>query len=184
LGLSEFYPPIFIIKKAVMKKIYALFFFLLSLGLLPMAKAQTGPKGGSLSDISFIAGHWKAKTSDRTVEGHWFAPEGNNMTGVFRMMKDGKLAMYEILAYEKTDQGLVSLVKHFNPGLIAQEEKEVSDTYHFVEASKGRAIFEKTDGALRILYEKKSDNQFVIARGTMQDGKWAFKPLFEFTRVK
>jgi Domain of unknown function (DUF6265) len=99
-------------------------------------------------------------------------------------MKDGKITMYEILAYEKSDQGLVSLVKHFNPGLIAQEEKEVSDRYHFVEAGKGRAIFEKSDGTRRILYEKKSDNQFVIARGTMQEGKWVFKNSFEFTRVK
>jgi Domain of unknown function (DUF6265) len=169
-----------------MKKIYALFLFLflVSLGLLPAAQAQTGPNTGTLADISFITGHWKANTGDRTVEGHWFAPDGNNMTGTFRMMKDGKVTMYEILAYEKSDQGLVSLVKHFNPGLIAVEEKEVSDRYHFVEASKGRAIFQKSDGSLRILYEKKSDNQFVIARGTMQEGKWVFKNLFEFTRVK
>jgi hypothetical protein len=92
--------------------------------------------------------------------------------------------MYEILAYEKSDQGLVSLVKHFKPGLIAQEEKEVSDRYNFVEAGKGRVLFQKSDGSLRILYEKKSDNQFVIARGTMQEGKWVFKNLFEFTRIK
>lgn len=168
----------------MMKKTIALFLFLLSLGLLPQAKAQTASNSGTLADISFIAGHWKAKMGDRTVEGNWFAPEGNNMTGVMRMMKDGKLTMYEILAYEKSDQGLVSLVKHFDPGLIAKEEKAVSDTYYFVEAGKDRAIFEKNDGSLRILYEKKSANQFVIARGTLQDGKWAFKPLFDFTRVK
>jgi hypothetical protein len=167
-----------------MKKIPFLFLLLLSVGLLPPAKAQTAPNAGTLADISFIAGHWKAVMPDRTVEGHWFAPEANNMTGIFRMMKDGKLTMYEILAYEKSDQGLVSLVKHFNPGLIAVEEKEVSDRYNFVEAGKGRAVFQKSDGSLRILYEKKSDNQFVIARGTMQEGKWVFKNLFEFTRVK
>ena len=167
-----------------MKKISALFLLLFSLCLLPQVKAQTSPKGGSLSDISFITGHWKAKTNDRTIEGHWFAPDGNNMTGVFRMMKNGQVAMYEILAYEQGEQGLVSLVKHFNPGLIALEEKEVSDRYLFVEASKGRAVFERADGMLRILYEQKSPNEFVIARGTMQQGKWVFKNLFEFSRVK
>ena len=40
------------------------------------------------------------------------------------------------------------------------------------------------DGLLRILYEQKSPNEFVIARGTMQQGKWVFKNLFEFSRVK
>jgi Domain of unknown function (DUF6265) len=168
----------------MMKKVFALLLFLLSIGLLPEAKAQTAQNSGSLADISFITGHWKANTGDRIVEGYWFAPDANNITGLFRMMKDGKITMYEILAYEKSEQGLVSLVKHFNPGLIAQEEKEVSDRYHFVEASKGRAVFQKSDGSLRILYEKKSDNQFVIARGTHQNGQWVFKPLFDFTRVK
>ena len=166
-----------------MKKMHALLLFLFSLSLLP-AQAQTKANTGTLADISFIAGHWKANMADRTVEAYWFAPDADNITGLFRMVKDGQITMYEILAYEKTSQGLVSLVKHFKPGLIAQEEKEVSDRYNFVEASKGRAVFEKTDGSLRILYEKKSDNQIVIARGTQQEGKWVFKNLFEFTRLK
>jgi hypothetical protein len=167
-----------------MKKMYAFLLLLLSVSLLQPAKAQTTPNTGSLADISFIAGHWKANMPDRTVEAYWFAPDADNITGLFRMVKDGKITMYEILAYEKTSQGLVSLVKHFNPGLIAQEEKEVSDRYNFVEASKGRAVFEKQDGSLRILYEKKSDNQIVLSRGTMQEGKWVFKSLFEFSRLK
>ena len=101
-----------------------------------------------------------------------------------RMMNNGKSTLYEILAYEETPQGLISLVKHFQPGLIGVEEKEKQDRYQFLEASTNRAIFEKQGEALRILYEKRSDNQFVIARGNLQNGEWVFRDLFVFDRIK
>ncbi|MEJ7740184.1 MAG: DUF6265 family protein [Chitinophagaceae bacterium] len=145
--------------------------------------AQT-TKPGSVSDIKFIEGHWKANADGRTVEGVWLAPEGNNILGFMRMMTGGKASLYEILAYEQSDQGLVSLVKHFRPGLLGVEEKDRQDRYNFLEAGTGRAVFEKQGEALRILYEKRSADQFVIARGNLQEGKWVFKDLFVFDRVK
>lgn len=164
------------------KQLFFILFFCAA--LLPELNAQTTPKGGKLADISFIQGHWKATNDGRAVEGTWLAPDGDNMVGMMRMMKDNKATMYEILAYEQGPQGLVSLVKHFKPGLIGHEEKDKQDRYNFIEASKDRAIFQKEGEDLRILYEKRSANQFVIARGNQQDGKWVFKDLFVFNRVK
>jgi hypothetical protein len=167
-----------------MKKVMLLPLFLLVLNLLTPAYAQTSPKGGTLAAISFIEGHWKATNDGRDVEGVWLAPNGDNMVGMMRMMNKDKVSMYEILAYEQSAEGLVSLVKHFKPGLIGQEEKDKQDRYNFIEASKGRAVFQKEGEDLRILYEKRSDSQFVIARGNLQDNKWVFKDLFVFNRVK
>jgi len=167
---------------AVTRPLFFSFLFLLCAGLLTTAEAQT--KGGSLAAISFIQGHWKATNDGRAVEGTWLAPDGDNMVGMMRMMKDNKASMYEILAYEVSEQGLVSLVKHFKPGLLGVEEKDKQDRYNFVEAGKDRAIFEKEGEALRILYEKRSPNQFVISRGNQQNGKWVFQDLFVFNRVK
>ncbi len=147
--------------------------------------AQSGTKGGSFADIGFIEGHWKANTPEgRSIEAVWLAPENDNILGFMRMMKGGKADLYEILAYEKSEQGLVSLVKHFKPGLLGQEEKDKQDRYNFVAASKDRAIFQKDGGGLRILYEKRSADQFAIARGREQEGKWVFTDLFVFNRVK
>jgi hypothetical protein len=159
---------------------------LLPFALLFIASFHTSAqsKPGSLNDIAFIQGHWKATNPDRTIEGYWMPRDGNNMLGMMRMMKDGKSTLYEILAYEETPQGLISLVKHFQPGLIGVEEKEKQDRYQFLEASAGRAVFEKQGEALRILYEKRSDNQFVIARGNLQNGEWVFRDLFVFDRMK
>ncbi len=61
------------------------------------------------------------------------------MLGFMRMMNKHKADLYEILSYEQTEQGLVSLVKHFKPGLLGQEEKDNPNRYLFVEAAKDRA---------------------------------------------
>ncbi|PSR55265.1 hypothetical protein AHMF7605_18020 [Adhaeribacter arboris] len=168
-----------------MKRMYALLLVSVFAGFLSHVYGQTQPKGGSVADVSFIQGNWKATTADgRTIDGVWLAPENGNILGFMRMMKGGKADLYEILAYEQSPQGLVSLVKHFQPGLVGTEEKDKQDRYNFVEASKDKAIFQKEGEDLRILYEKRSPNQFVIARGNQQDGKWVFKDLFVFNRAK
>ncbi|MBC7565772.1 MAG: hypothetical protein H7223_02275 [Pedobacter sp.] len=147
--------------------------------------AQTDIKAGSVADVSFIEGHWKAKTEDgQSIDGVWLAPENGNILGFMRFMKDGRAALYEMLAYERQEKGFVSLVKHFQPGLIGSEEKDKQDRYAFVESSKDRAVFQKEGEELRILYEKRSTNQFVIARGNLKEGKWIFKDLFVFNKVK
>jgi hypothetical protein len=167
-----------------MRHAYTFLLLLLFMGLLPETYAQAQSKG-SVADIAFIQGQWKAVTAGgQSIEGVWLAPEGENILGFMRMMKGGKAELYEILAYEQSEQGLISMVKHFNPGLTGVEEKDKQDRYIFVEAAKDHAIFQKEGGGLRILYEKRAANQFVIARGNEENGKWVYKDLFVFNRLK
>jgi gluconolactonase len=167
-----------------MKKHTFLFLFSLSVIFLPSAFAQAQQKTGSLADVKFIEGHWKGMNGPTALEAVWTAPAGDNIVGFIRMMKEDKVTLYELFAFEQTEQGPVALVKHFRPGLIGVEEKDKSDRYAFVEASEGRAIFEKQGESLRVLYEKRSADQFVIALGRTQDEKWVFKDLFVFNRVQ
>ncbi|MGF7081277.1 DUF6265 family protein [Mucilaginibacter sp. UYCu711] len=165
-----------------MKYIYAIILFFT--GLSPVATFAQASKG-SFSDISFIEGHWKTTPADgRVIEAVWVGPAGDNMLGFMRMMNGDKADLYEILAYEQSAQGLVSLVKHFKPGLLGQEEKDNPNKYLFVEASKDKAIFQNVGGDLRILYESRSPSQFAIARGSQENGQWVFKDLFVFNKVK
>src|SRR5215213_7655045 len=142
-----------------MNLLYILATFFLTACIMPSANAQSGQNPGKLSDISFIEGRWKATTDNNSVEGVWLAPDGDNVVGFMRMMKDGKATMYEILAYEQSEQGLVSRVKHFKPGLLGQEEKDKSDQYNFVEVTAGRTVFQKSGEEMRIVYEKRSATQ-------------------------
>ncbi len=165
-----------------MKHTRILIFLLMVIGISPKLKAQAK---GRVADVSFIQGNWKATMPDgQTIEGFWLPPSGENMLGFMRMMHGTNADLYEMLAYEQTADGLISMVKHFKPGLIGQEEKDKQDRYLFLEAAKDKAIFQKEGGGLRILYEKRSATQFVIARGTEEDGKWIYKDLFVFNKVK
>ncbi len=152
----------------------------LSLGL--SASAQTSK--ATLSDVAFMHGHWQGSFNGGPIEAFWAKPAGDNLTGFIRMMKDEKVTMYEMLIFEQTDNGPVVLVKHFKPGLVAMEEKEVSDRYRFIESKKDWALFEKQDGSIRIIYEKRGPNQLVVQRGKQENGSWTYADLFVFNTVK
>ncbi len=146
-------------------------------------RAQT-TKIGSLADVSFMEGRWQGTFNGGPIEAAWIAPVGDNLSGFMRMMKDNKVSMYEMLVFEQTEQGPIVLVKHFKPGLIGQEDKDKSDRYRFIDAKKDQALFEKADGSIRIIYEKRGPDQLVIQRGQQKDGQWAFADLFVFNRVR
>lgn len=165
-----------------MQRFSPLLFLLVALHL--SAAAQTTTKTGSISDMAFIEGHWQATTANGTVEAYWSAPAADNIAGFIRMTKDGKATLYELFAFEQTGPQLVALVKHFKPGLIGVEEKDKSDRYTFLESGKARAVFVKQGEPLRVLYERRSADNLVIALGREQDGKWVFKDLFDFKRIK
>ena len=167
-------------KLYLMKTIYLSLLLLVSTFSLYAQTAKTG----TLADVAFMEGRWLGTFNGGPIEATWIAPVGDNLTGFMRMMKDNKVTMYEMLIFEQTQQGPIVLVKHFKPGLLGQEEKDQSDRYQFIEAGKDKALFEKEDGSIRILYEKRSADQLVIQRGQQKDGNWAFRDLFVFNRVK
>lgn len=148
---------------------------------LPTVYAQTT---GSVSDVRFIEGSWKASWGDRAVDAAWSRPSDESIVGYVRVMKEGKVVLYELFAFEQTSEGLAALVRHFDPGLVAREEKDKPDHYKFLEAGNGYALFEKQGDAMRVRYEKRSQNEFAIVVGRLQDGKWAFKDFWTFSRVK
>ena len=154
-----------------------------------LASFAANAQKGSLSDVSFMEGRWLGTFNGGPIEAAWIAPVGDNLTGFMRMMKDNKVTMYEMLIFEQTEQGPIVLVKHFKPGLIGQEEKDKSDRYKFIDAIKDKALFEKEDGSIRIIYEKRGNDQLAIQRGMPKEGtgptsRWDFKDLFVFNRVK
>lgn len=162
------------------------FFALLLGGLFGSlyTNAQTAPaKAGTLADVALLEGHWLGAFNGGPIEASWTAPSGNNIVGYIRMMKDNKITLYELFAFEQTERGPVAMVKHFKPGLIGVEEKDKSDRYTFVSAEKDHALFEKEDGSIRIIYERRTPKQLVIQRGQQKDGQWAFSDLFVFNQV-
>ncbi|MBE9461642.1 DUF6265 family protein [Dyadobacter subterraneus] len=148
------------------------------------SNAQSTSKTGSLADLAFTEGKWIANVQDRTIEATWLPAKGDNIVGFFRMTNGGKPTIFELLVYEQTEQGPVSLVKHFASGLIGQEEIDKPVKHKWIESGTGRVVFEKEGDPVRVLYEKRSADNFVISLGKPQDGKWIYTSLFDFKRVK
>jgi hypothetical protein len=148
------------------------------------AIAQAGATTGTIADVSFIEGSWKAVAGDRNIDAVWSVPNGENIVGYVRVVRNEKVALYEMFAFEQTQQGLVALVRHFGPGLIAREEKETPNLYHFMEAGNGWAMFQKQGEDVRVRYEKRSEDEFAIVVGRLKEGKWVFEDFWKFSRVK
>ena len=144
--------------------------------------SQTSANTGSISDIGFIEGSWSATAGDRLIDAVWSTPSGESMAGYVRVMKEGKVSLYELFAFEKNEGGLVALVRHFRPGLVAVEDKDNPNHYKFLEGGDGRALFEKQGEATRVLYDRRSKDQFAIVIGKQEEGKWVYKDFWVFNR--
>lgn len=149
------------------------------------AYCQTQSMTGSVSDVRFMEGSWKAVAGDRSIDAVWSA-RGNNMAGHVRVTRGQEVVLYELFAFEQTPDGLVAFVRHFAPGLIAQEDKEDPNRYKFLEAGNGWALFERQGEPVRVRFEKRSVDGFAIVIGRQPDagGEWAFKDFWVFSRVK
>lgn len=159
-------------------------FLLVCVLLTTQVLAQSQSSTGTISDVGFIVGSWKAVAGDRIIDATWSQPAGGNIVGYVRVMKEGKVVLYELFAFEQSQDGLAVFVRHFRPGLIASEEKENPNHYTFMEASAGRALFQKRGEDVRVRYEKRSKDEFAIVVGKPEGGEWVFKDFWVFKRVK
>jgi hypothetical protein len=126
------------------------------------ARAQTISKV-ALQDLSFITGKWQGTLGSTMIEEHWTAPAGDNMLGMFRMVRDGKASLYELNVIEQTAEGPVLRLKHFRPGLVPREEKVEEVTFTLVDCAKDKATFEAMDKHLKLSFQRVSANELTIS---------------------
>jgi hypothetical protein len=165
-----------------MKKLFSLSCICLFTTLI--SYAQTPPVKAKVSDLSFIEGSWKAVAGEQTIEATWYPVKGNNIVGFQRIMKDGKLSMLELLDYEQTEYGPVLYAKHFLSALANQEGEPEPVIHRWVESAEGRVVFEVENLPFRVMYEKKSADEFVITLSRLENEKWTKKNALDFKRVK
>lgn len=108
---------------------------------LKLKKNQSSPKA-KLSDISWIAGHWKGEALGGVTEEIWTEPLGGSIMGCFRVIKDGKTIFYELETITEEDETLILRLKHFSPKLIGWEEKEVTVDFKLVKVTDRKVYFE------------------------------------------
>lgn len=137
----------------------------------PVPAQESAAQGLGLDDLAFIAGAWKGELGGGVIEEHWSAPEGNNMMGMFRYVKDGQVTFYEMQTIEQEEGQLPILrIKHYHPGLRGWEEKDESVTFTLREVEGQRAVFDEDDSSTQLIYQL-ADGRFSIELVKNQAGK-------------
>ena len=100
------------------------------------------PPAATLADVAWLTGYWRGEGFGGQVEEAWSEPLAGSMMGMFRFVKDGQVAFYEILALVEDEGSLTMKVKHFTGDFVAWEEKEDAVRFRLVRIGEREAFFE------------------------------------------
>lgn len=119
---------------------------LLLLAAVP-ASAQGNPEPAAGTDdplaaVAWLAGHWVGEGLGGWNETLWSPPRAGAMMGVFRHVRDGEIAFYEILTLTMEGGTLVKSLKHFGPDLVGWEERDRSQRFPLIRVESDAVFFE------------------------------------------
>lgn len=117
----------------------------------------------SIESLAFMGGHWVGEGLGGRIEEGWFPPRDGNMVGVFRLSgAERGLSVMESLMIEQEGERVVYRFRHFGKGMKAWEDNDKPLTFHLVEVSDGRAVFDAPDRA-----QKPARLVYAVADGRM-----------------
>jgi hypothetical protein len=136
--------------------------FLLAAPLVDGAAAPPPPATATLADVAFIAGHWVGGDGGDLSEEVWSAPEGDSMMGMWRYVAKGRTRIYEILTLTAEGPNVLLRIRHFDPKLVAREEKDRAVELPLVGKGPNEAVFEGPEygvqGTVRLAYRRDGDS--------------------------
>jgi hypothetical protein len=138
-----------------------------SLLVVTGARAQA-PARTRVSELAWMAGSWRGEAGGALSEETWAAPEGDAMVGMWRLVADGKTRIFELLVLREDDDGVALRLRHFDPVLVAREEKDKPLVLRLVQSGPREAAFEGPSvsgepGLVRIHYRRPADDTLVAA---------------------
>lgn len=142
---------------------------------LSFEEGAVSPKA-DLSQVSWIAGHWKGEAFGGIVEEIWSPPLGGSMMFSFKHILDGKVNFYELGHIQEIAGSLIYQLKHFGGDLKGWEEKEEVVSAKLVQLAKNRVYFDD------FTFEKISDNEINIYV-VLENGEQSEELKFNYKRV-
>jgi hypothetical protein len=124
-------------------------------GAPPEASAPAKP--ATLAQLAWIAGNWVDDSKSALSEEVWAAPSGDSMIGMWRYVAKGKLQIFELLSITQEDGGPVFRLRHFDPRMVAREEKDKPLALKLVSLGDREAAFEgpgQPTGTVRLTYRR------------------------------
>ncbi|HMB62854.1 MAG TPA: DUF6265 family protein [Eudoraea sp.] len=108
---------------------------------VPFKETSTSPEA-ALTEVSWIAGHWKGEAFGGTTEEIWSPPLGDSMMFVFKLVADGKVQFYEVGHIQQVEETLLLQLKHFHGTLKGWEEKDETVDFKLVRIEENRVYFD------------------------------------------
>ena len=121
------------------------------------AAPPAAPVRAVLADVAWIAGHWVDDSGGNLSEEVWVAPSGDSMIGMWRYVASGKLRISEALSILQDGTGLAFRLRHFDPRMVAREEKDDPLVLRLISRGDREAVFEgpgKPTGTVRLTYRQ------------------------------
>ncbi|MGF1558531.1 MAG: DUF6265 family protein [Flavobacteriaceae bacterium] len=129
-----------------MKKLLPLFllisFVSRAQNTIAFTEGNRSPKA-SLSDVSWIQGHWKGEAFGGITEEIWSPPLGDSMMFSFKLVVDSKVSFYEIGHIQQQGETLLLQLKHFGGDLKGWEEKDEMENFKLVKLDGNRIYFDE-----------------------------------------
>ena len=126
------------------------------------AGAAPPPIPATLADVAFMAGHWVGGDPGDLSEEVWSAPEGDSMVGMWRYVAKGRARIFEVLTLTTEGPNVVLRIRHFDPKLVAREEKDKAVELPLVAKGPREAVFEGPEydakGTVRLTYRRDGDS--------------------------
>jgi hypothetical protein len=102
-----------------------------------------------LDKMSWLAGRWLS--ADGAAEETWTPLVGDGMAGHFRLVKNGSVVFYELLAIQREGAAVFMRMRHFDRQLAPSEKDAM--VYRLASADDKQAVFtHDTDKVRRIVY--------------------------------
>jgi len=135
---------------------------------LQLEEGSTSPEA-TLSDVAWIAGHWKGEAFGGITEEIWSPPLGDSMMFSFRLVVDNKVIFYELGGIRQIEKTLIFQLKHFGNDFKGWEEKDETIDAKLVKIEGERVYFEgftfekisKNEIAIYVLIEEKDKTEEV-----------------------
>ncbi len=99
------------------------------------------PPAATLADASLLIGAWTGTAFGGALEEVWNPPSAGSMVGLFKLMRDDEVSLYEILLLAEEEGTLNLKVKHFNADFSAWEDKQDHVTFRFIKAEENALHF-------------------------------------------
>ena len=100
------------------------------------------PPRATLADAAMLVGSWKGTAFGGTFEEVWNPPSSGSMVGLFKLMHDDKVTLYEIMVIREEQETLSFKVKHFGEDFSAWEDKKDYIDFRFVKAEENAIHFQ------------------------------------------